>query len=43
MDRGAWGATVHRVAESDMTEVIYYAHMNTFKLYLNKQLKGNSK
>ena len=21
MDRGAWGATVHRVAESDMTEV----------------------
>ena len=24
MDRGAWRATVHRVAESDMTEVTFY-------------------
>ena len=26
MDRGAWKATVHRVAESDMTEVTEHAH-----------------
>ena len=26
-DRGARRATVHRVAESDMTEVTYHAHM----------------
>ena len=25
-DRGAWQATVHRVAESDRTEVIWHAH-----------------
>ena len=26
MDRRAWRATVHRVAESDTTEVTYHAH-----------------
>ena len=26
MDRGAWWATVHRVAESDTTEVTEHAH-----------------
>ena len=29
MDRGAWQATVHRVAELDTTEVTYHAHMHT--------------
>ena len=28
MDRGAWRATVHRVAESDMTEVTEHACMH---------------
>ena len=28
MDRGAWWATVHEVAESDTTEVIEPAHTN---------------
>ena len=28
MDRGAWRATVHSVAESDMTEAIWQAHMS---------------
>ena len=27
MDRGAYQATVHRVSESDMTEVTWLAHM----------------
>ena len=27
MDRGAWQATVHRVAESDMTEATEHARM----------------
>ena len=26
MDRGAWQAQVHRVAQMDMTEVTYHAH-----------------
>ena len=26
-DRGAWRATVHKVSESNMTEVTYHAHM----------------
>ena len=30
MDRGAWQATVHRVAESDMTEVTLHTPMHTF-------------
>jgi len=30
MDRGAWQATVHRVAESDMTEVTLHSPMHTF-------------
>ena len=30
IDRGAWRATVHRVAESDMTEMIEYACMQSF-------------
>ena len=29
MDRGAWWATVHRVTESDKTEVIEHAHKHT--------------
>ena len=29
MDRGAWRATVHRVAESDMTEQASTAHTHT--------------
>ena len=28
MDRGDWQATVHRVAESDMTEATYLRHMH---------------
>ena len=28
MDRGAWQGTVHRVAESDMTEATLHAHMH---------------
>ena len=28
MDRGAWQATVHRVAELDMTEATLHAHMH---------------
>ena len=30
VDRGAWQATVHRVAESFMTEIIYHTHKNVF-------------
>ena len=30
IDRGAWRATVHRVAESDMTEMIEYACLQSF-------------
>ena len=30
MDRGAWWATVHGVAESQMTEVTYMRHMLSF-------------
>ena len=29
IDRGGWQATVHRVAESDMTEVTEHASMNS--------------
>ena len=29
IDRGGWQATVHRVAESDMTEVTEHANMNS--------------
>ena len=29
MERGAWRATVHRVAESDTTEVTQHAHTHT--------------
>ena len=31
MDRGAWWAIVHRVAESDTAEVIYHVHTCTTK------------
>ena len=30
MDRGAWWATVHIMAESEMTEATQHAHMITF-------------
>ena len=36
MDRGAWWATVHRVAESDTTETTYHTCMHTF---INRFLK----
>ena len=30
MDRGAWPAMVHRIAESDMTEVTEYVYIFLF-------------
>ena len=30
MDRGAWRAAVHRLAESDMTEATYHIHPYSF-------------
>ena len=33
MDRGTWRTTVHRIAESDTTEVAYHTHMHTHILY----------
>ena len=35
MDRGAWQATVHRIAESDTTEVTEHAHMQTISSLLS--------
>ena len=32
MDRGAWWATVHMVAESDMTEATWYTHFTDDKM-----------
>ena len=34
MDRGAWWATVHGVAESDMTEATQHTHARCFKAVL---------
>ena len=30
MDRGAWQAIFHRVAESDMNEVTEHAHISSY-------------
>ena len=40
MDRGAWRATVHRVAESDTTEATQHTH--THRLGLGKQQVSTS-
>ena len=40
MDRGAWKATVHAIAESDMTEHTHSKHIITiaiFGMLLNKK------
>ena len=31
MDRGTWQATVHVVAESDMTEQLTHTHVHTLR------------
>ena len=36
MDRGAWWATVHRVADSDMTEQLSTAHALTAHSVMDK-------
>ena len=41
MDRGAWSATVQRVAEADTTEVTYHTYQ--YKLIKKKDLGENSK
>jgi len=35
MDRGAWQATVHRIVESDTTEVTEHVHMQTISSLLS--------
>ena len=42
MDRGAWWATVHRVIESDMTEILSvhtHTHTHTMKIYCLSKLQ----
>ena len=34
MDRGAWQAAVHKVTESDTTEVTWCAHMHSAAAYM---------
>ena len=33
MDRGAWQATIHRVAESDTTEVTWHVHTHGYTAF----------
>ena len=42
MDREAWWATVHRVAESDMTEATEHAHIIYIALYNTYNLLHNT-
>ena len=44
MDRGAWWAIVHRVIESDMTEILSvhthtHTHTHTMKIYCLSKLQ----
>ena len=41
MDREAWLATVHRVAESDMTEVTWHAVSDKITPRLHSQVRHN--
>ena len=42
MDRGTWSATIHRVAESDMTEVTSHTHV-LYGIRICKSITGNLK
>ena len=40
MDRGAWQATVHRVTESDMTEVAEHKHTVVHVRYVSRRINN---